>query len=368
MTAEDLVRSAIARHGPIGFEELVELALYDPDHGFYASGGQAGRRGDFLTSPEVGPLFGAVVAGALDEWWAAMGAPEVFTVVEVGAGPGTLARTVLAAGPRCLPALRYVLVERSAAQRSHHGRHLPLEIPAHAFATPPDPDEDIELATPPTPDGPIVVSVPQLPRLTTPCVVLANELLDNLPFGLLEGRGGAWHEVRVAVDEDALVEVTVPTSFESPVAEDGARVPRQTAAAAWVGDARALAGPGGRVVAFDYCATTAALGRRPWTEWVRTYRGHARGSHPLEDIGQQDITCEVASDQLPAPAQEQAQAEWLRQHGIEALVEEGRSTWRERASIGDLAALRARSRVTEAEALVDPEGLGAFRVLEWEGT
>ena len=73
-------------------------------------------------------------------------------------------------------------------------------------------------------------------------------------------------------------------------------------------------------------------------------------------------------DRLPERAADRTQADWLRGHGIEELVEEGRSIWRERASIGDLAAVRARSRVTEAEALLDPTGLGGFRVLEWDGT
>ena len=84
-------------------------------------------------------------------------------------------------------------------------------------------------------------------------------------------------------------------------------------------------------------------------------------------LGEQDITCEVAVDQLPPPAQDRSQADWLRVHGIDELVEEGRAIWRERAAIGDLEAMRARSRVTEADALLDPAGLGAFRVLEWAG-
>jgi SAM-dependent MidA family methyltransferase len=100
---------------------------------------------------------------------------------------------------------------------------------------------------------------------------------------------------------------------------------------------------------------------------VRTYRRHERGGPPLEALGTQDITCEVAVDQLPVPATDRSQAEWLREHGIDDLVEEGRAIWRERAAIGDLAAVRARSRINEAEALVDPSGLGAFRVLEWRG-
>ena len=188
--AGDLVRSTIARRGPIGFDDLVEIALYAPEVGFYASGGRAGRRGDFITSAEVGTLFGAVIARALDARWTDLDEPEVFTVVEAGAGPGTLARTVLAASPRCGPALRYVLVEPSAVQRDQHRAHLPLELPEAAFASPPDPDEEVELATPPSPPGPIVVSVTDLPRLPGPCVVIANELLDNLPFGLLEHRDG----------------------------------------------------------------------------------------------------------------------------------------------------------------------------------
>ena len=364
--AEDLVRAAIARHGSIGFDELVDIALYDPSHGFYASGGQAGRRGDFLTSPEVGPLFGAVVARSIDAWWEQQGEPDLLTVVEVGAGPGTLARAVLAAAPRCAGALRYVLVERSAAQREQHRAHLPLEVPAAAFASPPDPDDELDPAAPP-PVGPIVVSLPDLPRLPGPCLVLANELLDNLSFGLLEHRQGAWHEVRVGVDGGLLVEVFTPRPSEAQAALDGARIPVQSAAAQWVRDARALAGSGGRVIAVDYGSSTDELAARPWTEWVRTYRSHARGGGPLDDLGRQDITCEVAVDQLPEPASDRTQADWLRAHGIEALVEEGKAIWRARAAIGDLAAVRARSRVTEAEALLDPAGLGGFRVLEWDG-
>ena len=177
------VRAAIERRGPLPFAEVVEQALYHPTDGFYASGGRAGRRGDFLTSPEVGPLFGAVVAWALDGWWRQLGSPEVFTVVEAGAGPGTLARSILSAHPTCAAALRYVLVERSVAQRAVHREILPLERAEAAFASEPDPDDEPDPRVPP-PVGPIVVSLRDLPRIPGPCIVLANELLDNLPFGL----------------------------------------------------------------------------------------------------------------------------------------------------------------------------------------
>ena len=364
------VAARIAARGPVPFSEVVDLALYDEEHGFYAAGGSAGRRGDFLTSPEVGPLFGAVVARALDAWWHAAGEPDPYVVAEVGAGAGTLAVAVLAAQPACAPALRYVLVERSEALRERHRDHLSLETPAFAFA--PDHRDDVELdddlRREDLPTGPIVVSLSDLPILDGPVVVLANELLDNLAFDLLERRDGRWHEVRVGVNDkgDQLVETLVPAAAPPLLdAPDGARIPVQHAAERWVRDALALARPGGRVVTFDYASTTSALAARPWTEWVRTYKAHARGAAPLEALGTQDITVEVAVDQLPPPTSDRDQAAWLRAHGIDELVEEGRRVWEERAAIGDLAAVRARSRITEAEALCDPAGLGAFRALEW---
>jgi SAM-dependent MidA family methyltransferase len=353
---EQRVAGAIRRRGPVPFAEVMELALYDPEHGFYATTGSAGRRGDFITSPEVGPLFGAVVARAFDTWWRAAGSPDPFVVVEAGAGTGTLARSVLAAAPQCSPALRYVLVERSARLRDRHGEYLAIESSAHAFA--PDREEDDhDTRTIDLPTGPIVVSLSELP-LVPAHVVIANELLDNLPVDLLERVDDRTCQLRVGLRDGQLVETLVP----SDLSIDGGREPVQHAAARWVHDARAL---GGRVVVIDYADTTSSMAARPWTDWLRTYREHRRGSNPLADLGRQDITCEVAVDQLPAPTTNTAQADWLRMHGIDELVDEGRRVWEERAPIGDLEAIKARSRVSEAEALTDPSGLGAFRVLEW---
>jgi SAM-dependent MidA family methyltransferase len=337
--AEALLRDWIAAHGPAPWSQVMELALYSPE-GFYAREGRAGRGGDFLTSPEVGPLFGAVVARALDTWWEEAGRPSSFTVLEAGAGPGTLAKAVRAAEPACLAAgaLRYVLADRSAPQRALHAE-AGLESVADLSAA-----------------GPVDV-------------VLANELLDNLGTDLAERTADGWREVRVAVEGDALVEVLgqrcrLAGVEQAPV---GARVPLHREAPGWLELALRVAAR--RVVAVDYCSTTPELAARPFAEWFRTYRAHAPGVAPLEALGDQDLTCEVCVDQLALvapPTAETAQADWLRGHGIEALVEEGRRVWEERASVGDLAAVRARSRVGEAEALLDPAGMGAFRVLEWK--
>jgi SAM-dependent MidA family methyltransferase len=322
---------------PVPFSTFLEAALYG-EHGFYATAGRAGRRGDFLTSPEVGPLFGAVVAGALDTWWDDMGQPTAYRVVEAGAGPGTLGRAVIAAQPRCLHSLTYVMVERSTVQRSNH------------------------------PAGPALQSCAEMPDGSV-SIVLANELLDNIPFDLLV-YDGAWREAWVTQEVDGRFTETLRATDTLPAAlvkrpSHGARAPRQGQAVAWLHDARSRLISGGRVVVFDYCSTTASMSTRPWREWLRTYRQHERGEHYLKAVGEQDITCEVALDQLPLPDAVRTQAQWLALHGIDELVAEGRAVWAERSAIGDLAALKARSRVREAEALIDPNGLGAFTVAEW---
>ncbi|UDY33910.1 SAM-dependent methyltransferase [Dermatobacter hominis] len=383
--AAEALAERIARQGSVRFDEFVTAALYDPDGGFFSRLGDGGRGragragGDFITSPEVGPLFGAVLARHLDARWEDLGRPDPFVVVEAGAGRGALAISVLAAAPACAPALRYVLVERSAVLRRAQAEHLALSHPFEVLGPPGDADEGVP--SPVAGSGPLVCSLPDLPAEAVDGVVVANELLDNVPFRLFErapvgDEGDGWLEVRVTVDAGRFVELAVPADPDvaerlealAPDARPGARVPLQDAAAAWLRAALAVLRTGS-VLLFDYAATTtASLADRPVEEWLRTYRDHDRGTAPLDRPGSQDVTVEVAVDQLAAvaaPDDDRSQDEWLRRWGIQGMVEEGRRLWEERAGVGDLAALRARSRAVEAEALCDPTGLGAFRALEW---
>ena len=68
MILEQIIRQKILEEGPISFSEFMAFALYDKDNGFYSHGG-AGRRKDFITSPEVGPLFGKLIAKSIDRCW-----------------------------------------------------------------------------------------------------------------------------------------------------------------------------------------------------------------------------------------------------------------------------------------------------------
>ena len=205
------VREAIAAAGgAIPFSAFMDLALYGP-HGFYAER-MAGRRGDFITSPEVGPLFGAVLGRYLDAVWDRLDRPDAFTVVEAGAGPGTLARSCSPLGRVCAAALRYVAVEVSAAQRARH------------------------------PAG--VESRGRHARGADRGVVLANELLDNLPFRLAVhdgdlARGVRDDGARRVVRRGALgaVRPACPRAA-APRRPTGRRAPLQDAAADWVLAAR----------------------------------------------------------------------------------------------------------------------------------
>ncbi len=175
----------------------MEAALYDPDGGFFARAGGAGRAGaDFVTSVEVGSLFGALVARAVDGWWDQLGRTDPFLVVDAGAGRGQLARDVLRAGPRCAAALRYVLVERSAGLRAAQAEYLPLE-PAELVLGPSDPPEPDEEPVGVPGSGPMVTALADLPAGPATGVVIANELADNLPFRIVERTAGGWNEIRV---------------------------------------------------------------------------------------------------------------------------------------------------------------------------
>ena len=315
----------------------MQLALYG-DAGFYTTTGQAGRRGGhFITSPEVGPLFGMVISEYLDDCWEKLGSPSKFDVVECGAGPGTLARSILAAKPRCLQAMNYVAVEVSAAQRALHPKGVESRetMPDHAF------------------NG----------------VILANELLDNLPFRLFVF-DGTWMEAFVTQTPDgAFVEVLhKPTDLPDVLPQTaalGSRVPIQDDACAWVDNALSLI-ECGSLLMFDYCTdTTAEVAAMPWREWLRTYKDHERGGHYLLVPGSQDITAQVVLDQLPAGFNAMTQVQFLRQWGIDELVFEGNAYWENLSGAPDVAAIKMRSRATEAQSLLASGGLGGFTALEW---
>ena len=359
-------RSRFPVGATLSFAQYMDIALYDESVGFYATVGRAGRRGDFLTSPEVGPLFGALIARRLDEEWLALGSPDSFVVVEFGAGPGTLARSIAFAAPECALALRYLMVERSVEQRALHAEHLEGWMGDFDAA-------GVDTFVSGVGPGPKFASSPIAPYGITG-VILANELLDNLAFDIVRHDGaGNFERLNVHHSGDGLEFVVAPTEVPASLAPvlfsapAGEWMPLQDHAAQWLMAAIDRI-ERGVVIAIDYAVTTAEIAGRPEMGWLRTFVGQERGGHPLDAPGGCDITTDVAIDQLATviePFKMTTQREFLQRLGIVELVDEGRQIWSERASAPDVGALRARSRVGEAEALLELGGLGDFVVLEW---
>ncbi|HEY6483920.1 MAG TPA: SAM-dependent methyltransferase [Steroidobacteraceae bacterium] len=175
-----IIRELQAAGGWLSFERFMELALYAPGLGYYSAGSvKIGAAGDFVTAPEVSALFGRCVAAQCAELLRETGGD----ILEVGAGTGVLAATILA----CLDATdalpeRYAILEVSADLADRQRQRL-QNLPAALRQR--------------------VVWLERLPG-SLRGVILANEVLDALPFQRFVIRAGAARELGVALDEGRL--------------------------------------------------------------------------------------------------------------------------------------------------------------------
>jgi SAM-dependent MidA family methyltransferase len=209
-------------------------------------------------------------------------------------------------------------------------------------------------------------------------VVIANELIDNLPMALAQRVEGGWRERWVGVDGEglAMVDTTARadvlewlTSYAGDVPEGG-WVEVQLAAGAWLRDVihRLEAGS---VIVFDYGDIAENLIPRRQDGTLRTYRAHHLGPHPLDEPGETDITADVNFTALLAVAEEAGvdvelhrQDDFLTELGLGDRLSELRHAELEAARSGDeMERLRLRTLKSEAETLMHPRGLGDFRVL-----
>ena len=348
------IRAEIEAAGPMTFARFMELALYDPDGGYYRGAeARPGRSGDFLTAPEAHPIFGAAVANQLVEIWERLDRPAPFVVREHGAGIGTLAEAILRrldrARPELLAVLRYMPVEIDARRLEAFGERLT----AAGFA---------DRITPPGED----------PTFTG--VVLANEVLDALPVHRIGVRDGSLAERFVAVGADGrLVDAWGPPSTPSlgeRLQADGVQLAEGQSAEVclvldrWIADAVQPL-ERGLLLVIDYGAPARELYdvvRRPQGT-VRAFVKHRVSDDLYGHIGRQDLTAHVDQTALGAaamavglaPVGETSQAEFLIGNGTEALLQEVQAD-----PATTLAAyVELRSALMR---LIDPAGMGGFRV------
>jgi SAM-dependent MidA family methyltransferase len=334
----DRIRTAIRERGPIPFDRFMAEALYGPG-GFY-DGVPVGERGHFVTSPHVHPVFSRLVGGALEQLWTSLGRPEPLRLVEAGAGDGTMGRELVAGFARGGVELRYVAVETSPGGRAA------LEAAGLAAVERLDDLEPLD-----------------------PGLVVANELLDNLPFRRVRSSGGMLVELLVGIDGERFVEVEAPCADElrsiAPGLDAGAEAAVPVGALAFVDE---LAGRlrTGYALLVDYAAG-APGGAEP-----HAYRRHGVVADVLDDPGSADITAGVDLDAVAARGRERGLTAFPTVRQADALHALGLDDWMraERARQGDLLnagrgleATSAWDGRNRASLLTDDAGLGRLRWL-----
>jgi SAM-dependent MidA family methyltransferase len=364
------IRDEILSDGPITFARFMELALYDPERGYYRSTeARPGRAGDFLTVPETHPIFGRAIARVLADMWETLGRPEEFTLREFGAGSGTLAVAILdglrADGSGLLDALRYDPVEIGEARLA--------ELEARLAA--------IDAAG--RPAGPLLRRAGRGAGPIVGCV-LANEYLDALPVHRVELREGRLLELHVGWRTGgtpepapglggAFVDVAGPPSgpalaarleAEGIVLDEGQRAEVCLGVDAWIAEVAASLSRG-FVLAVDYGYPAAELygpTRRDGT--LRAYVRHAVGRDPYVRVGRQDLTAHVDVTAVLAAAERSGldvlgvttQAEFLVGAGLPELLAAIQAD--PATTLADYLALRG-----SLARMLDPGVTGAFRVV-----
>jgi len=249
-------------------------ALYDPAEGYYARpAGQVGRGGDFFTSVSTGPVFGRLLARHILSWHASAGAPARWRILEAGANDSTLALDILkeleatgAAGAE------YVVVE-------------PLPLLAAALG---------EKA----PGIRVVESTGELTGDPLPCFVLGNEVLDALPFHVIESDGTAWLEMGVGLTGDAFTWTALEAAAETltgalPVFPAGYRTEVRDSFPTFL-KAMAQGMSHGRMLWLDYgFPRDDYYHEARTTGTLRTFSRHRAAENPLEAPGEIDITAHV---------------------------------------------------------------------------
>jgi SAM-dependent MidA family methyltransferase len=371
-----LLRAEIDASGPITFARFMEIALADPGHGYYAtSDDRPTRSGDFLTAPELHPIFGATIARSLDEQWRALDRPDPFVFMELGAGSGTLALDVLrglaAGGSGLVEALCYEPIELLPARVARIRERIEAAGFRHPAAGAPVEGAPVEAAA----DGQASLPGGAQPR-SDRGAFLANEFFDALPVHRVEERDGRLVELFVGWSTDAggtFVEVpgepSTPALAERFAAEgvglsDGQRAEVCLELDRWIELATGRFERGFGLV-IDYGREARDLygpGRAGGT--LRAYWGHHAHADPFVAIGHQDITAHVDFTAIERAAAGRGwrtaglttQAEFLAGSGLGELLGARQADPTLEAS--DYLALRA-----SVMRLLDPAALGGFRVL-----
>ncbi len=197
------LRLQIRANGPVSLATFMSLCLTHPEHGYYKTRDPLGKKGDFITAPEVSQMFGEMLGIWTLMQWASLGKPQKFDLLELGPGKGTLMADVvrvLRSDPRAMAALNIVLLETNPVLiRAQREKLAPLSV---RWIKEIDELED---------DGPALI-------------VLANEFFDALPIRQFQFQNASWHERLIGLQGEhfiwGLSPAPVPPGTISPAITD----------------------------------------------------------------------------------------------------------------------------------------------------
>lgn len=183
------------RRAPISVADFMAFALQDPETGYYQKRLPLGRQGDFITAPEISPLFGEIVGAYLIHRWQEQERPRPFSLVELGPGRGTLMADILRVASKVAPAFyegaRVHLIERHPDLRRQQ-----KELIRHPHTTWHD---GLETA----------LNEPY------PLFLVANEFFDALPIHQYEKGPHGWHERGVTLTGEGTFSWTLMSTEKS---------------------------------------------------------------------------------------------------------------------------------------------------------
>jgi SAM-dependent MidA family methyltransferase len=255
------LRERIRQDGPMSFRDVMQAALYHPVYGYYTNLRGFGAQGDFITSPERHPAFGWLLGRQALEVYEALDGPTPFRILELGAGSGALAESLMTFLREHVSEVVYTIDEVSPSLRELQQQRLGgapfrwdhTDEPAH--------------------------------------FILANEVADALPVHRAVIRNGHLHEFVVDADLQ-WVEATEPHPGLDAYFQELHILPQEGAVmdiclelGEWLqGIARRL--ERGMALVIDYTAS-------PPRDSLLTYYRHTLGSDPLVRLGEQDISARV---------------------------------------------------------------------------
>ena len=295
---EQIVINKIRQEGPITFEAFMDMALYYPELGYYASPGTViGRKGDFYTSPHLHPIFGAMVARQLMEMWEVMGRPQEFHAIEMGAGAGYL----------CKDILDYLSATSNVAEEFMKAMKLVIVEPYQHFEDAQrklldnDANDSSQLSF--SKGGQTITWVQSLPALgrdITGCI-FSNELPDAFPVHIVE-MDNELMEVYINVKGEKFVEEKGELSTEelsgyigqfSAGLSSGYRTEINLRIRGWLREISSVLKEG-FLMTIDY-----GYSAREYYDDERSrgtllcYYNHNFNESPYQHIGKQDITAHV---------------------------------------------------------------------------